>query len=253
MAVGASRFLFVGRGDGRLVGPSVDPSALARVELEGLPGTSVIGALVDRYGIGSRRFRAELETNIGELVLLPQGEGQGDVVGRRVVGRGRQGSGSPAGDVVGIVEVGEMVRRMAAVNAGGITDAAGGIRSGVAGRVAEALGATAAAHRGGRHGRAEGSVHEVGDAAARAALLVAGVGRGERERCPEEHGADGADHHDQLTHSLHYTRVKFPIARGRRVRSTRARRLTADGRLAGRELRPKLAGRSRALHEQSLQ
>lgn len=70
VTIRASGFLFVSGGDGSFVRPAVHSAALARVKLEGLPGASVICTLVDRHRIGPSCFRAELQTDIGQLVLL---------------------------------------------------------------------------------------------------------------------------------------------------------------------------------------
>lgn len=181
--VRAPSLLLVGRGHCGLVRPPVNTTALAGVELERLPCHPVVGALVNSHGIRTGRFRAELQADVRQLVLLPEGEGQGDVVWRRVVGRRGERGGPPAGDVVGVVQVCEVERGLAAIGAGGIAHSASGVWGLVARGVAEALGAPAAADGGGDDGGPEGGVDEVGDAAARARVVVARVGGGgERER-----------------------------------------------------------------------
>lgn len=107
-----------------------------------------------------------------------------------------------------VVQVGEVGWRMAAVGSGGVADAASVFGGLVAWGIAEALGAAAATDGRGQDGGSEGSVDEVGDAAARAAILVAGVGRrgggDQRERRAREQGRGGAggSRHLALQHSL---------------------------------------------------
>lgn len=113
-----------------------------------------------------------------------------------------------------------MVRRMATVGARGIADAAGIFRNLFTGRVAKALGTTATAYGRGSDGRSEGSVHEVGDAAARAAFLHTRVGGGKRERRTGEHG-QGAGHHRAHGTALHSRKVSGAAEAERHVRAAR--------------------------------
>lgn len=201
VGIGASRFLLVSGSHSRLIRTPVHPPALARVKLKRLPCQAIIYTLVNRDRIRSRRFRAELEADVGELVLLAEGEREGDVVGRGVVARGRQRGGAPAGDVVRVVEVGEQRGRVAAVGARGVAHAARGVGRLGARRVAQPLGPVAPAHGRRHHGGSEGGVHEVGDAALGAAVLVARVrGRGQGQRRgggQERHGAEGGHVHSR--------------------------------------------------------
>ena len=70
MAVGASRLLLVRFGDGCPIRPAVHPSTLRRVELERLPRLPVVHRFVNRDRVRFRRLRAELQTNVGQFVLL---------------------------------------------------------------------------------------------------------------------------------------------------------------------------------------
>lgn len=97
---------------------------------------------------------------------------------------------------------------MAAIGSSRVANSASVLDGLVAGRIAEALGAAAATDGRGQHGGAEGGVDEVGDAAARAAILVARVGRcgggDQGQRRAREHGRGGAggSRHVALQHSL---------------------------------------------------
>ncbi len=94
-------------GNGRPILPSVDLAALTGVVLKGMPGLAVVHALEDGHRV--RLGVAELQTNVGELVLLAQRQRDGDIL----VGAA-EGLGHPAGEVVRVVQVGEVVGRVAA-------------------------------------------------------------------------------------------------------------------------------------------
>jgi len=75
MAVGAPSLLLIRLGDGRAIGPAVDPAALRRIELKRLPSLAVVHGLVDRDGVRLGGARTELQTDIRQLVLLAEREG----------------------------------------------------------------------------------------------------------------------------------------------------------------------------------
>lgn len=181
VAVGAPGLLLVRLGDGRAIRPAVDPAALRRVELKGLPGLAVVHRLVDRDRVRLGGARAELQADVGQLVLLAEREGQGDVVGRRREAlRADERLAAPAGDVVRVVKVGQVARGEASPGRAvvahvAVADAGGA--AGLVGHVAVAGGSAGAARGRRLDGRAEGRVHEVGDAPARPVLVVARVAR----------------------------------------------------------------------------
>ena len=117
VGVRAQRFLLVGARDDGARRFGIDLLALARVELEGHPGSAVVGALEYRHRVRSRR--AELQTHVGEFVLFPQGERQGDVL-REL----HEGLGHPAGQIVGVVQIGEIIRSVASFRVIGVADEA---------------------------------------------------------------------------------------------------------------------------------
>lgn len=121
--VRAQGLLLVGLGDGHPGGSPVHPPALTGVELEGVPGLAEVHGLVERQRIGFGRV-AELQRDVGQLVLLSQRQGERDVV------QGvREGLAHPAGQVVGVVEVGQVVRGVSPLRVGGVADLAAGRRS----------------------------------------------------------------------------------------------------------------------------
>lgn len=179
MTIGASRLLLVGLGDGGAIRSAVDPTTLRRVELERLPGLAVIHGLVDRDRVRLGGARAELQTDVRQLVLLAERESEGDVVGRsREALRADERLAAPAGDVVGIVEIGQVTGGEAPSRCAVVAHVAVADAGGAAGLVVDVAvaGGPAGAARGRRfHGRAEGRVHEVGNAASRPVLVVARV------------------------------------------------------------------------------
>lgn len=179
MTIGASRLLLVGLGDGGAIRSAVDPTTLRRVELERLPGLAVIHGLVDRDRVRLGGARAELQTDVRQLVLLAEREGEGDVVGRsREALRADERLAAPAGDVVGIVEIGQVTGGEAPSRCAVVAHVAVADAGGAAGLVVDVAvaGGPAGAARGRRfHGRAEGRVYEVGNAASRPVLVVARV------------------------------------------------------------------------------
>lgn len=89
-----------------------DPGCrLPRIELEWLPSFPVIHTLVDCDGVWFRGVRTELQTDVGQFILLSQAQGQRDVVGRSVnAGWRLQGIRSPTGHVVRVVQVRQVWR-----------------------------------------------------------------------------------------------------------------------------------------------
>jgi len=181
VAVGAPCLLFVRLGDGRAIRPAVHAATLRRVELKRLPGLAVVHGLVDRDGVRLGGTRAELQAHVRELVLLAEGEGEGDVVGWcRETLRADERLAAPAGHVVRVVEVGQVAggeasARCAVVAHVAVADA--GVAAGLVGDIAVA-GGPAGTARGRRFdARAERRVHEVGYATTRPILVVAWVAR----------------------------------------------------------------------------
>ena len=95
--VDAQRLLLVGPGDGDGLAPAEDAAAVGRVVLEGLPRLSVVHALVDGQvvraahggGAGGRRAvaPAEVDRQVGQLVLLAERHGDGHVLARAQLAR----------------------------------------------------------------------------------------------------------------------------------------------------------------------
>lgn len=81
-----------------------------------------------------------------------------------------------------VVQIGEMTRGVPPVRSSGVAHSTRVLGGLVSGRVTESLGSSSAAVGGGYDGGSESSVNEVGDAAARTAVLIARVGRGGGER-----------------------------------------------------------------------
>jgi len=179
VAVGAPCLLFVRLGDGRAIRPAVHAATLRRVELKRLPGLAVVHGLVDRDGVRLGGTRAELQAHVRELVLLAEGEGEGDVVGWcREALRADERLAAPAGHVVRVVEVGQVAggetsARCAVVAHVAVADA--GVAAGLVGDVAVAGGPAGTARGRGFDARAECRVHEVGYATTRPILVVAWV------------------------------------------------------------------------------
>ena len=168
--LGAQRLLLVALRDQPLRPPTVHLLALARVELKRRPGAAEVDALVDRHRVRARR--AELQTDVGEFVPLAEAEDQ------RLVGDGvgalRQRRRQPARQVIGVVEVGEVGDGVAPLRVARVAHVAG-----AAGRPTRQVGRRLAVARrrlAARAGRgdlfAERDVDEVGDTAARRAVLV---------------------------------------------------------------------------------
>lgn len=179
MAVGATGLLLVRLGDGRAIGPAVDPAALRRVELKRLPGLAVVHGLVDRDRVRLGGARAELQADVRQLVLLAEREGQGDVVRRRREAlRADERLAAPAGDVVRVVEVGQIVggeaspRRAVVAH---VTVADAGCAAGLVGDIAVSGGPAGATRGRCLDSRTESRVHEVGYAPARSVLVVAWI------------------------------------------------------------------------------
>lgn len=103
-----------------------------------------------------------------------------------------------------VVQIGQVGRRVSSVGSGGIADSASVLGWLVSGWVTEAFGASSSADGGCDDWGSESSVNKVGDAAARAAVLVASIGRGGSERegrgGKQGHGAGGHVH--SLSQSL---------------------------------------------------
>lgn len=89
-------------GNGCSVLSAVHLATLTRVVLERMPGLAVVHALEDghRVGLGV----TELQTNVGELVLFAQPQCDSHILTGVV-----EWLGHPAGEVVGIVQVGQVV------------------------------------------------------------------------------------------------------------------------------------------------
>lgn len=179
MAVRAPRLLLVRLRDGGPVRPPVDAAALGRVELERLPGLAVVHRLVNRDRVRLGRLRAELQADVGQLVLLAQGEGQGHVVGRRgETLRRDERLAPPAGHVVGVAHVREVARGETAPRRAVVADVAltyAGATSRLLDHVAIPRGPAAPAGRGGLDRRAERRVHEIRYAPSRPVLVVARI------------------------------------------------------------------------------
>lgn len=171
--VGAEGLLLVRLADHQAVRASVDLAALRRVKLERLPGASVVHGLMDGDRVGLPA--AELQTDVGEFVLLAQGEREGDVALRREgFDRGRV----PTSQVVGVVQIGQKLRGVRSPGIGGVTDVTFTrylpflfLRQAIPGR-----GVSASA--GGLHVPPEGGIDEVRDAflGTRARFVVTRVG-----------------------------------------------------------------------------
>lgn len=189
MAVRAPGLLLVGLGYGSPVGPSVDLLAHGRVELEGLPGLAVVHGLVNCDGVWFGGLGAELKTYVSQFVLLAQGECQGDVVRRSGETLGRhQGLASPAGDVVRVVEIGQVGGGESSPGHAVVAHVT--LTSWTIAREAVAVArGSADSARGRRHDRAlESGVHEVRDAATRTILVVAWIrGASPVREHPREH------------------------------------------------------------------
>ena len=151
MGVGAEGLLFVGLGDDGAIGASVEFATLRRVELERLPRLAKVHALVDGQTVGFAA--AELKTQVRQFVLFAERQRQRHVVGQRGRCRRRRRGGRrrrrhrlrlPARQVVDVVQVGQVGRRVATLGAVDV-----------------------ALRRRGRHFFAEGGVDEVGHAASR--------------------------------------------------------------------------------------
>jgi len=93
-----------------LVGPvDVDPvvavpdlPALSRVILEWLPRLAVVHGFVNSQGVGL--LVAKLQGDVGKLVLLPQGQGEGDVA----LLVGREELTVPARHIIRIIQIGQI-------------------------------------------------------------------------------------------------------------------------------------------------
>lgn len=106
MSVCTQRFLFVGFADHETPRAVENREALGRVVLEWLPRYPVVHTFVYREAVGL--FTAELQVDVSEFVLLAKRQGKSDVL----VIAWQHGSGMPTGEIVGIVEVGEIRGRM---------------------------------------------------------------------------------------------------------------------------------------------
>lgn len=178
--VRAQRLLLVGLGDDGPIGPAVNLAALARVELERLPCLAVVHALVDRYRVGFRGLRAELQVDVRELVLLAQRQRERHVVGRRERGRRvhrlrGQRLGPPARGVVRVVGVRQIGGRVPAPGLRVVAHVTNALGRGP--KLAVPLGAARAARAGGLHVAAVRGVHKVGHAPAGPLAIVARVHR----------------------------------------------------------------------------
>ena len=189
VGVRAHGLLLVLLGDHGPVGLVVHLPALGRVELEGHPRFTVIHGLENGHGFGSGR--AELQAHVGDLELLPEGQSEADVL-REL----EEVLGLPAGEVVRVVEVRQVRRRMVLLGVRGVAGVTvpgplvsllrGGDHAVAAGRLPAGAGHL--------HLLPEGGVDEVRDAAARVAVLVvAGVRRrGLRREQAHPVAAEGA-------------------------------------------------------------
>jgi len=215
--VGAQGLLLVGLGDDHPVGAAVHLATLSRVELERLPRLAVVHALVNGYRVRFGRFRAELQVDVRQLVLLAQRQGERHVVGRRQGGRRvhrlrGQRLGPPARGVVRVVRVGQVGGRVAALGlrvVARVTDALGR-----GARLAVPLGAVDAARAGRLHVTAVSGVDEVGHAPAGPVAVVAQVrrsvrlvgGGGGRPRDDRETRDDGDAHHHRHVIFIRFSR-----------------------------------------------
>ena len=97
--VHAERLLLVGPGDGHRLPPPEDAAAVRRVVLEGLPRLAVVHRLEDGHvvgplgregaghGGGGARAAAKVDGEVGQLVLLLQGDRDGNVLAAAELGR----------------------------------------------------------------------------------------------------------------------------------------------------------------------
>ena len=174
VAVGlrAQGLLLVGLGDGGPRGLAVHLLAVAGVVLEGHPRLAVVHALVDAHGVGPGG--AELQADVGQLVLLVQAQLERDVL--RVL---HERLGHPAGQVVGVVQVRQVGGRMATLGVVGVADEA--VALDLTALACAGLAVPAgrrAARAGGYHFLAKGGVDEVRNAALGfAAVVKTRVGR----------------------------------------------------------------------------
>ncbi len=95
----AERLLLVGPGDGHRLPPPEDAAAVRRVVLEGLPRLAVVHRLEDGHvvgplgregaghGGGGARAAAKVDGEVGQLVLLLQGDRDGNVLAAAELGR----------------------------------------------------------------------------------------------------------------------------------------------------------------------
>jgi len=141
-----------------------------------LPSLAVIHGLIDRDGVRLGGARAELQTDVCQLVFLAEREGQGDVVGRRREAlRADERLAAPAGDVVRVIKVGQIAGRetspgRAIVAHVTVTDAGGA--AGLVGDVAIAGRSTGATRGRCFDGCTESRIHEIGYAPAWPILVV---------------------------------------------------------------------------------
>ena len=107
MLVNAEGLLLVGPSDLDVSVQVEDGLAVFGVVLEGLPRLAVVHTLVQSHRVWLGV--AKMQGDVGQLVLLLQGDGQADVSGDRVDFHQVR---LPTGHVVGVVEVGEELRRV---------------------------------------------------------------------------------------------------------------------------------------------
>jgi len=172
LRIDATRLLLIELGDLGPIRTTVELLALGAVELEGLPGLAEVGALEDGQGVGTWRTGAEGERYVGQLVLLAQREGQGDIVRRRgvrIVGHIHRPR-SPAGHIARIIEIGE---GRGTISLGFACSTLAGIS--IAEEFAIPLRLLGATYARCLDGITIGGVHKTWQALARLALEVAGI------------------------------------------------------------------------------
>ena len=115
VGVQTQRLLLIGSVDGDTVVTLPDLATVSGVILERLPCVAMVHGLVD-----SKRMWllvAELKTDVGQLVLLAEGQGEGDVA---ILLRGQEFT-VPACHIVGVVEVSQEASRMVLTRGGRVT------------------------------------------------------------------------------------------------------------------------------------
>ena len=160
--VQAERLLLVGPVDRHPVVTVPDLATVSGVILERLPGLAVIHRLVD--GEAVRLLVAELEADVGQLVLLAEAEREADVS----LPVGTQQLAVPARHVVRVVQVGQVTGRVmlgGVLRVADLADLLGaGVEEGGGGGGVAMPGGRGATHRARAHRDAVSRVNKVRDA-----------------------------------------------------------------------------------------